>query len=66
MLGIEDIARELKVSPSLVSKVLNGRLGTTRVSSKTLEAIRQHADVIGYRKHNSASALAMGKHNVIG
>jgi LacI family transcriptional regulator len=66
VLGIEDIARELKVSPSLVSKVLNGRLGTTRVSAKTLAAIREHADVIGYRKHNSAAALATGRHNVIG
>lgn len=66
MLGIEDIARDLNVSPSLVSKVLNGRLGTTRVSAKTRAAIRERADVMGYRKHNSAAALAMGRHNVVG
>jgi LacI family transcriptional regulator len=66
MPGIEDIARELNVSASLVSKVLNGRMGTTRVSKQTLLAIRSRADDLGYHRNASAAALAMGKQNAIG
>lgn len=65
-LGIEDIASEVGVSPSLVSKVLSGRLGTTRVSARTIEAIRDRAGQMGYRKNSSAAALATGRQNVIG
>lgn len=65
-LGIADIANEVGVSPSLVSKVLSGRLGTTRVSARTVQAIRERAEGIGYRKNSSAAALATGKQNVIG
>lgn len=64
--GIDDIASEVGVSPSLVSKVLSGRLGTTRVSTRTVAAIRNRADRIGYRKNSSATALATGRQNVIG
>ncbi len=66
MTGLEEIAKDLNVSISLVSKVLNGRLGTTRVSGKTVDAIRNHAGMLGYRKNLSASALATGRQNVIG
>lgn len=57
MLGIEDIARELTVSPSLVSKVLNGRLGMPRMSAKTPAAIREHADMIGIFIHRVGVAI---------
>jgi DNA-binding LacI/PurR family transcriptional regulator len=63
---LADIARELNVSSSLVSKVLNGRLGTTRVSAKTVRAIHARARNLNYQRNASAAALAMGKQNVIG
>lgn len=66
MLGLQDIANELNVSVSLVSKVLNGRLGTTGVSKETVRAIRGKAKELGYMKNASAAALATGKQNAIG
>jgi LacI family transcriptional regulator len=64
--NLQGIAQDLNVSVSLVSKVLNNRLGTSRVSAVTLEAIRERAKGVGYRKNHSAAALANGRQNVIG
>jgi LacI family transcriptional regulator len=64
--NLQGIAQELNVSVSLVSKVLNNRLGTSRVSAATLNAIREHAKGSGYRKNHSAVALANGRQNAIG
>lgn len=66
MADLADIARELNVSSSLVSKVLNGRLGTTRVSAKTIRAIHASAQNFNYQRNASAAALATGRQNVIG
>jgi len=66
MARIEDIARELNVSVSLVSKVLSGRMGSTRVSPRVAEAIRGRADALGYRKNVSAAGLATGRQHTIG
>jgi LacI family transcriptional regulator len=66
MADLADIARELNVSSSLVSKVLNGRLGTTRVSAKTIRAIHAQAQNFNYQRNASAAALATGRQNVIG
>ncbi len=64
--SLVDIARSLNVSISLVSKVLNGRLGTTGASADTIAAIRQKADELGYVKNSAAAGLATGRQNVIG
>lgn len=66
MAALRDIAEEVGVSVSLVSKVLNDRLGTTGVSADTLTGIRRVAERVGYRKNSSALALLAGRHNVIG
>jgi LacI family transcriptional regulator len=66
MSRLQDIARELDVSVSLVSKVLNGRLGTTGANPKTVRAIERAAQKLHYRKHSSAAALATGRQNVVG
>ncbi len=46
--------------------MLNGRLGTTRVSAKTVQAIEAQAKRLNYRRNASASALATGRQNVLG
>lgn len=66
MASLRDIAREVNVSVSLVSKVLNNRLGTTGVSEDTVHAIHRTAKKLGYRKNASAVALLQGRHNVFG
>lgn len=66
MASLKDIADELGVSVSLVSKVLNDRMGTTGVRADLLEAIQAKAAELGYRKNTSAVALRQGRHDVIG
>lgn len=63
---IVDIAAELNVSRSLVSKVLSGRLGTTLVRPEVAGAIRCKAAELGYRKNASAVALLHGRHQALG
>jgi len=65
-LSLKDLARELRVSPSLVSKVLNGRLGTSRVSPELSQAIQARAEALGYHKNRTAAALVSGRHGVLG
>ncbi len=62
----KDIAQRLGVSPSLVSKVLNNRLGTTNVRPELVGAIRRTASQLGYRPNRTAQALAHGRQGVIG
>lgn len=63
--SLKDIATELDVSISLVSKVLNNRLGNTRVSEELAEKIRKTAKEKNYRKNSSALSLRSGFHNSI-
>lgn len=64
--GLQDIARELKVSVSLVSKVLNNRLGTTGASAQMIEAINAKAQELNYQKNATATSLCDGRQNAIG
>ncbi len=63
--SLKDIATELDVSISLVSKVLNNRLGNTRVSDELAEKIKKVAKERNYRKNSSALSLRSGFHNSI-
>lgn len=66
MILLKDIANEVNVSVSLVSKVLNNKMGTTGISPDTVELVREAAKRLGYRKNTSAVALQKGRHNVFG
>src|SRR5690554_5076525 len=46
--GLREIAEQLNVSVSLVSKVLNGRLGNSGAKPNTVAAIRAAARAMGY------------------
>ncbi len=65
MSSLRDIAKELDVSISLVSKVLNDRLGTTGVRPPLERKIRATAEKMGYRKNLSAISLFEGRQNAI-
>jgi len=66
MVSLKDIAAELNVSVSLVSKVLNGRLGTTGVRPELGGVIRRKAREMGYERNASAVALSRGRQDVLG
>jgi LacI family transcriptional regulator len=66
MASLKDIASALDVSVVLVSRVLSNRMGTTKVSPGTAEAIRQKAIELNYQKNVSAFSLSTGRHNTIG
>ena len=66
MASLKDIADELGVSVSLVSKVINNKLGTTGVRDDVAEAIREKAKTLVYQRNISATALRKGRHDVIG
>ncbi|MDP3915468.1 MAG: LacI family DNA-binding transcriptional regulator [Bacteroidota bacterium] len=60
---IHDIARELNISASTVSRALNDN---PRISLKTKEKIKAVADAMGYRPNTLASNLRNKKSNTIG
>lgn len=63
MISIKDIAKELNVTPSTVSRALNGKKG---VSKKMADAIRQKCLEMGYRKNAVAQSLITRRTNTIG
>ncbi|WP_066629197.1 LacI family DNA-binding transcriptional regulator [Labilibacter marinus] len=60
---INDIAKELNVTPSTVSRAL---AGNTRVSVKTRELVTQKAKELGYQQNVIAASLRKGKSDTIG
>ena len=66
MVRISDIAKEVGVSRSLVSKVLSGRLGRSSARPDLAAKIHARAKELGYVPSASAKALSLGRQNVIG
>lgn len=66
MATLVDIATKLDISVSLVSKVLNDRMGTTGVRPELMESIRNTAKEMGYQRNSSALALRQGRQNAVG
>jgi LacI family transcriptional regulator len=60
---IHDIARELNIDSSTVSRALNNN---TRVSKKTKEKINAKAEELGYQRNQLASNLRTNKTNTVG
>lgn len=63
MATIKDIARELELSASTVSRALNDN---PQISPATRQRVREVAARIGYRLNVQASALRTGRTNVVG
>ena len=60
---INDIAQELNVTPSTVSRALNGH---PRISEETKELVKATAKKMGYQVNGVASALRSGRTYTIG
>ncbi len=63
MISIKDIAKELDVTPSTVSRALNGKKG---VSKKMADTILKKCQELGYRKNAVAQSLITRRTNTIG
>lgn len=65
-LSIHDIARELRVSATTVSFVLNGKAEEKKISSAMVERVMAYVEKIGYRPNLIAQSLRTGKSKIIG
>ena len=63
MVTMKDIAEELKIDRTTVSKVLNGHSG---LSEKTRKQVLETAERLGYRKDVFASGLMTRKNKILG
>jgi LacI family transcriptional regulator len=63
---IHDIAKELDISITTVSLVLNGKAKKYRISDALTERVLQHVAQVGYRPNQLAKSLRTGKTHVIG
>jgi len=63
MVTQKDIARQLNLSPSTITKVLNG--SKVQVSPETREAIVRTAKELNYQVNTAARALVKGFHNSV-
>ncbi|MBS1707285.1 MAG: LacI family DNA-binding transcriptional regulator [Armatimonadetes bacterium] len=61
---LKDVAEQLKLSPALVSRVLNGRPGVW-ASDETRSRIFQAAKDLNYQPSSSARALSAGKTSTV-
>ena len=64
--SIHDIARELKVSATAISFVLNGKAKEKRVSEELENKILNYINKIGFSPNLVAKSLRTGKSNIIG
>lgn len=66
MASLKEIAADVGVSHALVSRVLSNRMGTTRVSEKTRQAILTRAKELNYTPNPLAVALKRGRKGAVG
>ncbi|WP_158796932.1 LacI family DNA-binding transcriptional regulator [Pedobacter sp. L105] len=64
-ISIADIARELHVSKTTVSFILNGRAEEKRIGREVVERVQKFIEEVGYRPNPLAQSLRTGKSNII-
>src|SRR4051812_25613902 len=64
--GITDIAKELNISPTSVSFILNGKAQEMRITKELARKVLEYAKDHGYVTNYLAKSLRTGKSNVIG
>ncbi len=63
---LKDIAREAGVTPSLVSKVLNGKATENRIKAETEELVFRKAKELNYKPNQLARGLRLKESKTIG
>src|SRR5690606_34132444 len=64
--SIIDIARELNISPTTVSFILNDKAEEKRISKKLTKTVKDYVEKVGYKPSSIARSLRTGKTNTIG
>jgi LacI family transcriptional regulator len=64
--SIHDIAKELKVSATTISFVLNDKAEEKRISEDVKKKVLDYVKQVGYRPNPIAKSLRTGKTNIIG
>jgi len=64
--SLEDVAKAVGVSKTLVSMVLNGKAGQYGISKKTEERVWKAVEEMGFKPNATARKLRTGKSNVLG
>lgn len=64
--SIHDIARELNVSATTVSFVINGKANEKRISEDVRNKVLDYVKLVGYQPNMVAKSLRTGRTNIIG
>src|SRR5687768_4920051 len=64
--SIHDIAKQLKVSATTVSFVLNGKANEKRISENVTKRVLDFVENVGYKPNQVAKSLRTGRTNIIG
>ena len=65
-LSIKDLARELNISATAVSFILNGKAKEKRISDELVKKVEKYVAKTGYKPSSLARSLRTGKTNIIG
>lgn len=64
--SIIDIAKELNISPTTVSFILNDKAEEKRISKQLIKTVKEYVEKVGYKPSSIARSLRTGKTNTIG
>jgi LacI family transcriptional regulator len=64
--SLTDIARQLNVSTTTVSFILNGKAEENRISAGLAKRVLKFANEIGYVPNHLAKSLRTGKSHILG
>jgi LacI family transcriptional regulator len=64
--SIHDIAKQLNISATTISFVLNGKADEKRISEDVRKKVLDHVKLTGYQPNMVAKSLRTGKTNIIG
>ncbi len=65
-LSIVDLAKQLNISPTTISFILNGKAQEKRISSELVERVLKQIEKVGYKPNTLAQSLRTGKTMIIG
>lgn len=65
-LSIKDLAKELNISATAVSFILNGKAREKRISEELVKKVEGYIEKTGFKPNSLARSLRTGKTNIIG
>jgi LacI family transcriptional regulator len=65
-LSIVDLAKQLNISPTTVSFILNGKAKEKRISDELAQKVLKQVEEVGYKPNALAQSLRTGKTKIIG